>query len=127
MIGTETTQNHKAHRQPLRNRFSCRECAAETGTPWPEPAKHTCNEGDDCELFDVDPIIIATTDLEVALDVFSAASYSIAVKAANFGYHPLAATKAQDRRYLAGLQRDVNDAVREFFGAVQDAGVEHAA
>lgn len=88
---------------------------------------HRCGLGDKCPEFDQDPIITATIALEVAVDEHSAAAYGLAVKAASYGYHPLASTKAQDARWLKGLQDEVTNAVRDFFNAVQDAGVESSA
>lgn len=32
---------------------------------------HFCTDGDDCKLFDVDPLIIAITDLDVAVDNYT--------------------------------------------------------
>jgi hypothetical protein len=80
--------------------------------------QHTCNEGDDCALFDVDPLITATVALEVAVDEYNASEYRFANRASIGG-------SAQAwRRSRQSLQERVNDAVRDFFNAVQDAGVE---
>lgn len=72
---------------------------------------------------EADALIEAATDLEVAVDDYTATVYGHKVKADNFGYAPGSSTKNEDANYVARLRGEVVKAATQVALAMADADV----